>query len=203
MGANPLRLGALGALEQLIHEQPSSFDLTHYQQRLIETKAVLAQLKVSLEQPASGQTVENLKQRIERVHARLQYADQTLADPETDEHLRGFVEDEQKRLREAISSSQAELQSLDPTVTWIPQLELPNLEPFNLELNRAQEEVRRISQLRETLLSWSSRLPLESIQRQQAQERLGRLEISLELAHAEVERLLVMSKDNVAQESER
>jgi exonuclease VII large subunit len=193
------------ALEQLIREQPSSFDLKHYEQRLTETKAVLAQLKASLEQPVSAtpQTIESLKQKLERVHARLQFADQTLADPETDEHLRGFVDDEQRRLREVISSAQAELQSLDPSATWTPQLEQPELEPFNLELNRAQEEVRCISQLRETLLSWSSRLSLESPQHQQAQERLSRLEISLELANAEVDRLFAMSKDNISQGSER
>ena len=179
------------ALEQMILEQPSGFDVPYFKQRLEETNQVLAQMNASLEQPKSvvTPTVEGIKQQLERVFVRLRFAEQTLADPETDEHLQGFVKGEQERLLQIMDSLKAELRNLDSKAVWEPPLEHPEQVRLNQELNRSQEEARRIAQLRETLLAWVVRLPPEDKQRQTAQEHLEKLETNLESANSKVAQL--------------
>ncbi len=139
-------------------------------------------------------TADAIRQQLERLHLRLQFAEQTLADPETDDHLRNFVEQEHKRLLEISSTMQQELQRLEPGAIWQPTVANDN-EKFDLELNQATEEVRRLSQLRETLSSWISRLPADSDQLETAQARMQQLEQTLEAANALVDDLQHRKED--------
>jgi hypothetical protein len=183
-------------LERLIAEQPSEMDRLHYELRLAETRQILSRLTASLEQESQGQplTTDAIKQQLERLNVRLQFAKQTLADPNTDDHLRNFVEQERKRLLEISSTMQQELQRLEPGADWQPTVANDN-EKFDLELNQAIEEVRRLSQLRETLSSWISRLPADSSQLETAQARIQELEQALEAANALVDDLQHRNKD--------
>ncbi len=183
-------------LERLIAEQPSEMDRIHYEMRLAETRQILSRLTASLEQPGQGlpMTPDAIRQQLERLHLRLQFAEQTLADPETDDHLRNFVEQEKKRLLEISNNMQQELRRLEPGAVWQPTVANDN-EKFDLELNQATEEVRRLSQLRETLSSWISRLPSDSDQFEPAQARIRELERSIEAENALVDVLQHRNKD--------
>jgi chromosome segregation ATPase len=172
-------------LERLIAERPSDLDRLHYESRLAETLQILSKLTDSLEQASQGipLTADAIRQQLERLHTRLQFAEQTLADPNTDDHLQNFVEQERKRLLEISNTMQLELRQLEPGTVWQPSATKDN-EKFDLELNQATEEVRRLSQLRETLSSWISRLPTNSDQLETAQARIQELEQALEAANA-------------------
>jgi hypothetical protein len=185
-------------LERLIAERPSEMDRLHYELRLAETLQMLSKLTDSLEKSSQGNplTADAIKQQLERLHVRLQFAEQTLADPNTDDHLRNFVELEHKRLLEISSNMQLELQRLEPGAVWQPTVANEN-KKFDLEMNQATEEVRRLSQLRETLSSWISRLPSESEQFEKAQARMQQLEQALEVANALVDDLQ-HQKENTA-----
>jgi DNA repair exonuclease SbcCD ATPase subunit len=177
-------------LERLIAEQPSELDRLHFESRLAETRQILSKLNASLEQASQGQpmTTDAIKQQLERLHMRLEFAKHTLVDPATDQHLRSFVEPEYKRLLEQSNAIQQELQRLEPGAVWQP-LVTKDAQKFDLELNQATEEVRRLSQLRETLSSWISRLLSDSDQLEKAQARMQQLERSLEAANALVDDL--------------
>jgi chromosome segregation ATPase len=179
------------ALEGLLADKPSKVDRTHYEKMLAETQQVLSRLTISLEQPSQQNppTADALKQQLERLHTRLQFAEQTLADPETDDHLRNFVAQEHKRLLENSHAIQQELQRLEPGAIWKPHPSEQGNNDFNHELNQALEEVRRLSQLRETLTSWSSRLSADNNQHETARARLQELEQSIEKANALVKNL--------------
>lgn len=173
------------ALEHLLADKPSEVDRLHYEKTLAETQQVLSRLTASLEQPSQQNppTADALRQHLERLHTRLQFAEQTLADPETDDHLRNFVEQEHKRLLEAGNAMQQDLQRLEPGAVWKPHPSDQGDNDFNHELNQALEEVRRLSQLRETLSSWSSRLSTGNNQHETAQAKLQELEQSIEKAN--------------------
>jgi DNA repair exonuclease SbcCD ATPase subunit len=183
-------------LEQLIAERPSEMDRLHYELRLAETLQILSRLTDSLEKSSQGQpmTADAIRQHLERLHTRLEFAEQTLADPSTDDHLRNFVEQEHKRLLEISNTMQQELQRLEPGTVWQPMVANDN-EKFDLELNQAIEEVRRLSQLRETLSSWISRLPTDSDQFETAQARIQELEQALKAANALVDDLQHRKED--------
>jgi hypothetical protein len=171
-------------LERLIAEQPSEMDRLHYELRLAETRQILSKLTASLEKSSQGipLTADAIRQQLERLHTRLQFAEQTLADPNTDDHLRNFVEQEHKRLLEISNTMQQELQRLEPGAVWQLSVKQGDAK-FDPELNQAIEEVRRLSQLREPLSSWISRLPSESEQLEKAQARMQQLEQALEVAN--------------------
>jgi hypothetical protein len=171
-------------LERLIAEQPSETDRLHYEMRLAETRQILSRLTDSLEKSSQGNplTADAIRQQLERLHPRLEFAKQTLADPATDDHLRNFVEQEHKRLLEISNTMQQELQRLEPGAVWQLSVKQGDAK-FDPELNQAIEEVRRLSQLRETLSSWISRLPSESEQLEKAQARMQQLEQALEMAN--------------------
>jgi hypothetical protein len=183
-------------LERLIAERPSEMDRLHYELRLAETRQILSRLTASLEQASQGQplTTYAIKQQLEHLHVRLQFAEQTLSDPNTDDHLRNFVEQEHKRLLEISNTMQQELQRLEPGAVWQLSVKQGDAK-FDPELNQAIEEVRRLSQLRETLSSWISRLPSESEQLEKAQARMQQLEQALEAANALVDDLKHREKD--------
>jgi hypothetical protein len=185
-------------LERLITERPSEMDRLHYELRLAETRQILSKLTDSLEKSSQGNplTADAIKQQLERLHVRLQFAEQTLADPNTDDHLRNFVELEHKRLLEISSNMQLELQRLEPGAVWQPTVANEN-KKFDLEMNQAVEEVRRLSQLRETLSSWISRLPADSDQLDKAEARMQELEQSLESANILVNNLQHRKEDAV------
>jgi hypothetical protein len=185
-------------LERLIAERPSEMDRLHYELRLAETLQMLSKLTDSLEKSSQGNplTADAIKQQLERLHVRLQFAEQTLADPNTDDHLRNFVELEHKRLLEISSNMQLELQRLEPGAVWQPTVANEN-KKFDLEMNQAVEEVRRLSQLRETLSSWISRLPADSDQLDKAEARMQELEQSLESANILVNNLQHRKEDAV------
>jgi DNA repair exonuclease SbcCD ATPase subunit len=170
--------------DALIAEQPSETDRLHYELRLAETLQILSRLTDSLEKSSQGQpmTADAIRQQLERLHMRLEFAKQTLADPATDEHLRRFVEQEHKRLLEISNNMQQELRRLEPGAVWQPSV-TNDAQQFDLELNQATEEVRRLSQLRETLSSWISRLSSDSDQLEKAQARMQQLEQALETAN--------------------
>jgi hypothetical protein len=183
-------------LERLIAEQPSEMDRLHYELRLAETRQILSRLTASLKQASQGQpmTTDAIRQQLERLHMRLEFAKQTLVDPATDEHLRKFVEQEHKRLLEISNTMQQELQRLEPGVVWQSSIKQGDAK-FDLELNQATEEVRRLSQLCETLSSWISRLPAHNSQLETAQSRIQQLEQSLAAANALVDDFQHRKKD--------
>jgi chromosome segregation ATPase len=183
-------------LERLIAEQPSEMDRLHYELRLAETRQILSRLTDSLEKSSQGipLTADAIMQQLERLHTRLQFAEQTLADPNTDDPLRNFVDQEHKRLLEISNTMQQELQRLEPGEVWQPSATKDN-EKFDPELNQATEEVRRLSQLRETLSSWISRLPSDSNHLDTAQARMQELEQTLETANALVDDLQHRKED--------
>jgi DNA primase len=109
-------------LERLIAERPSEMDRLHYELRLAETLQILSKLTASFEQSTQGNplTADAIRQQLERLHMRLEFAEQTLTDPDTDDHLRNFVDQEHKRLLEISSKMQQELQRLEPGAIWQP-----------------------------------------------------------------------------------
>jgi DNA repair exonuclease SbcCD ATPase subunit len=183
-------------LERLIAERPSDLDRLHYELRLAETRQILSKLTASLEKSSQGipLTADAIRQQLERLHTRLQFAEQTLADPNTDDHLRNFVEQEHKRLLEISNTMQQELQRLEPGAVWQSSMKQDDAK-FDPELNQAIEEVRRLSQLRETLSSWVSRLPANSDQLETAEARMQELEQSLESANTLVDDLQHRKED--------
>jgi DNA repair exonuclease SbcCD ATPase subunit len=79
-------------------------------------------------------------------------------------------------------------------VVWQPSV-TNDAQQFDLELNQATEEVRRLSQLRETLSSRISRLSADSDQLETAQARIQELERSLAAANALVDDLQHRKED--------
>jgi DNA repair exonuclease SbcCD ATPase subunit len=92
-------------------------------------------------------------------------------------------------LLETSNDMKQDLQRLEPGALWKPHPSEQGDNDFNHELNQALEKVRRLSQLRETLTSWSSRLSADNNQHETAQARLQELEQSIEKANALVNAL--------------